>query len=184
MDAYCDNPTSSPQCDTVYFSKTALLMANFTGSIVTVSSFIMIIVIYRSAFGLSTVYHRIMMGVFTTELVGSLAKSFGTIPMPTDQMYPFHGSTLGTLRTCEIQGFFTVLGKTAPSMYFCGLCVFYLCLIQLRINDRKIRRFVEPMIHLFGFFLPMTMCVSLFSSRTFCVFALFSSSVSFSDNLS
>ncbi len=161
---HCNDPASPlySSCDTVYFSKTASILASCTGALVATSSLLIIIVILRSLFSLSTVYHRLMFGMNSMELIGSLAKSLSTIPMPRDQMYPFHGRALGTVRTCEIQGFLSLLGTLGPNLYFCGLCVFYLCMIELRTDDRKIRKCIEPIIHLVGILLPMMTCVSWF----------------------
>ena len=148
---YCDNPDASSYCNSFIFSKGVVIISMVSGWISTIASILTITVIFRSQIRLSSVYHRIIFGMSVSDTIGSIAMALTTIPMPTDQIYPFEGGMIyGTTTTCEIQGFAYVFGIGGSYFYNCGLCFFYLCIIKFRCSDQKIRRYVEPTIHLLG----------------------------------
>ena len=171
---YCDNPTYGSNCDTFYLSKSASVLSSIQGCIVGMSSILTLTVIYRSQIRLSSAYHRIMCSMSVMDLIASIAMALSTIPMPKDQIYPFEGAMIyGTTVTCEIQGFAYVVGFAGSSLYFCGLCCFYLCIINFRMSDKAIRTYLEPTIHLVSTGVPLACSVSCVIDRLANLFSFF-----------
>jgi hypothetical protein len=162
MDNHCDNPlTPSRYCDNFFLTKEASIIALTSGSVSTISSIIAITVIIRSEIKLSSVYHRIIFAMCIFDIIGSIAMALNSIPMPKDQIYPFEGGSYGTVATCEAQSIAVFLGTLGSFYYTCGLCIFYLCIIQFKMNDRKIRRCLEPIIHVVSIISPVISVVSV-----------------------
>jgi len=145
----CDLYPTDKYCNTFYVTKAAIIIATTTGSISLISSVVILIVINRSEIRFSSIYHRIIAAQSLMDIIVSLAILLTTLPMPRDQIYPFEGPTLGTVTTCQIQGFAYILGIIGTFLYHNGLAYFYVFIIQFRVNDEKMRTFVEPTIHIF-----------------------------------
>mmetsp|Transcript_4846 Transcript_4846/g.7159 ORF Transcript_4846/g.7159 Transcript_4846/m.7159 type:complete len:508 (-) Transcript_4846:147-1670(-) len=154
---YCTNVVTAQECKTFYTDTTsAAVLGTIGGVISAIFSVITVVIIFRSRLKLASIYHRIMLMMSLMDIMNDLAISLTTLPMPRDRIYPYPGISIGTAVTCDIQGFAHVAGTGGSFFYSCGLSLFYLCLIQFRMSDRNIKRFIEPLIHLFGFVLPLT----------------------------
>jgi hypothetical protein len=156
------NAETRKVCDSFYLTKSASYTAIGTGSLVAISSLIVIHVIWKSQIRLSSVYHRIMFAMCLYDFTGSVAMALTTIPMPKDQIYPFESNiaSYGNVATCEAQSFIYIISSFASSTYFCGLSIFYMCIIAFRLSDKTIRNCLEPCIHLFCIALSTTAAVS------------------------
>ena len=117
---YCDNPISAEICDSFYLTAAATTTTRVMSCLVGLVSLFVMVVIYRSPTKLSSVYHRIMFGMASMDLLASIAMSLSTIPMPADQIYPFASESFGTVRTCEAQAFVFLLGNYGSKLYFVG----------------------------------------------------------------
>jgi len=140
----------------------AALVPKITGSISAVSSGTIIFLIYRSEAKLSTIYHRIMFGMSFADVFASSAMALTTLPMPrnddpvwfqierwTDGGIKWEDQTkLGNIQTCEAQAFFYSTCVTIMFAYNGMLCIYYACAIAFRMRDEKIRKKVEPFIHI------------------------------------
>ncbi len=158
---YCVKPATKHECNTFYIGSILPSILGTVGGIVSaIFSFISITVIWRSQVRLSSIYHRIMFMMSMMDIVNSVAISLSTLPMPSDGIYPFNGTSIGNIATCEAQAFAHIAGTGGSFFYICGLSFFYLCLIQIRMSDKCIRRCIEPCIHLFGFVIPLINAVS------------------------
>jgi len=138
----------------------AAITPRITGGLSTVSSSLIIYVILKSEKKLSTIYHRIMFGMSCADIIYSFAIALTTLPMPksvspeVNSLYsmPYDdwvGSKLGNIQTCEAQGFFLVFGITTMFSYNSMLCLYYACTIAYQMEERNIRKYIEPVLHLF-----------------------------------
>ena len=120
-----------------------------SGGLSAISSAFVIYLIVRSEIKLSTIYHRIVFGMCCVDIIGSLACSLTSLPMPTefpdDDWYDtWDGTRLGNTRTCEAQGFFSTFGLVTMFAYNSMLCFYYALHIAARLPDVTIRKYIEP----------------------------------------
>lgn len=110
-------------------------------------------IILRSQTGLSSIYHRIMFGLATADIIGSVSMALTSLPMPSylpneeEFGYEWAGARLGNTQTCNAQGFLVTLGLTNAHTYNLMLCLYYYCAISLNMTERKIKTTVEPWLH-------------------------------------
>lgn len=133
----------------------ATIGPSITGLVSVASSSLVIYMILRSDTKLSSIYHRIMLGMCVADILSSVAMSLTTIPMPptldpdlTPYVYPWEGGRYGTSSTCAAQGFFYSSGIITMYAYNAMLCVYYACVIAIRMKEYKIKKYVEPFLHL------------------------------------
>lgn len=135
-----------------------------------ISSSIIIYIILRSLTRLNSIYHRIMFGMSVGDIMMSLAVAFTHLAMPkpgiseaVDIMFDESDPSrrIGTVGTCDLQGFFFIVGANVNYMYFGTLSCYYYCVIVKTMKDKTIRERVEPLIHL----IPVS--VGLFSGIIF-----------------
>ena len=172
---FCENDNNDPIvseiCQSFYLSKSASVIATFAGSLIAVLPLIVISVISRSQQRFSSIYHRIITFISSFDFLTCVSSALTTIPMPRSGdgggnlgvYYPYDsivGGGYGTIQTCEAQAFIFVFTFYGSGLYFCGLSVFYVCIIRFQMSDSTMRKCVEPMIHAFGCVLPLLMSVS------------------------
>lgn len=73
-----------------------------------------------------TVYHRLLLGMATFDLVTALAWGFSTAPLPSDKFWVY--GAVGSMTTCKIQGFLVQLGFTSV-FYNLSLATYYVLVI-------------------------------------------------------
>lgn len=156
---HCVNeaPIADYPC-TAYQSIMAAITVSATSTLSILSSLATIFVIKRSQLKLTSIYHRIMFGMSTMDIFGSLAMGLNVIPMPTDMVYAYPFS-YGTFTTCQIQGFVYLFGITGSGVYVSGLCFYYYCILKKEIKDEKLKS-LEPIIHIGTFVMSITFSVS------------------------
>jgi len=153
-----------------YATPFAAVVPRFTGGLSAVSSCLIIYLIVISEKRLSTIYHRIMFFMSWADIFSSVAMALTTLPMPKtlpdsislafDVPYnDWSGMKLGNTQTCEVQGFFFTFGIVAMYSYNAMLCIYYACAIALKMKEKNIRRYVEPVLHLFPFAIGIIMAV-------------------------
>jgi len=135
----------------------SFLIPAFTGSISAVSSSLIIYVIFRTEKKLSTIYHRIMLGMSCADILGSIAMALTTLPMPKepmtceeqteDDLLNWSVLRLGNVQTCDAQGFFVLFGTVTMLSYNGMLCMYYVCAIAFQMSEDFIRRRIEPILH-------------------------------------
>jgi len=116
-----------------------------TGSISFISSITVMGMICRSKSGLSTPYHRILFAISTADYLSSIGMSTGPFLAPEDT--PHLWKSFGAQSTCDVQGFIFLLGALARPLYDCSLQIYYLCMIKYDMENKDIRRQVEPYLH-------------------------------------
>mmetsp|Transcript_6927 Transcript_6927/g.13063 ORF Transcript_6927/g.13063 Transcript_6927/m.13063 type:complete len:319 (-) Transcript_6927:734-1690(-) len=134
-----------------------------SGSLSTVSSLIIMYIILRSKTGLSSIYHRIMFCMSIADIIVSVCMALGSLPMPSympkEEEFGYHwaGARLGNTGTCTAQGFLVSFATSCMPTYNLMLCVYYFCAIYLNMSENRIRKRVEPFLHVF----PVTICLAL-----------------------
>ena len=129
------------------------LAPRYTGGVSVLASSTVIYLIFKSQTKLRTIYHRIMLGMSSVDILGSLAMGLSTLPMPRGSSeelgfdYDWVGTRLGNIYTCRAQGFFFVLGITAMFTYTCSLCLYYTLAIAFRMKEERITKYWEPFFH-------------------------------------
>ena len=130
----------------------AALVPRFTAGISALSSSMIIYIIFRSKAGLTTIYHRIMFGMSTSDILSSIAIGLTTLPMPKELPFDspfFEGTRLGNSETCKAQGFFFTFGNMTMFSYNGMLFLYYTCAIVFQMTEDQIVRYVESVLHLF-----------------------------------
>lgn len=150
---YCEGPPPLNEgCDSFFVTSTASFTTTASASISAVSSLTILYIVLRSSMRFGSAYHRIMTSIAIFDFISSLALSLTTIPIPTDVIYPYQGNRVyGTVATCDAQAFAIMFGCVGSFFMTLGLFVFYVAIIQFRIKDTKLRKCLEPSIHIIAF---------------------------------
>mmetsp|Transcript_19656 Transcript_19656/g.41435 ORF Transcript_19656/g.41435 Transcript_19656/m.41435 type:complete len:359 (+) Transcript_19656:42-1118(+) len=90
------------------------------------------------------VFHRILLGLSTWDIMMSCAVFMGTWPIPKGSPGIFMAS--GTDATCSAQGFFIQM-SVGTALYNAMLSVYYVLVINLGWKEYQVKR-VEPILHL------------------------------------
>jgi hypothetical protein len=89
-------------------------------------------------------FHRLMVGVSISDILSSFfVHILSTAPMPI----AYHVLSVGSVATCDVQGFFTVLCAVVTTLYNCSLATYYI--VQLKYNwvNRRIKA-LEKWLHI------------------------------------
>jgi len=106
-----------------------------------------------------------MFGMSIADIIASVCMALASVPMPSylpreeEFGYDWAGARLGNSATCTAQGFLVTFGSTCMLTYNLMLCVYYFCAIYLNMSERKIKKRVEPFLHVF----PVVICLVLAS---------------------
>ena len=133
----------------LYTSIEGTVLCSTLGSFSVVASIAIMVIIFRSHDGLSSVYHRFIFGMSIGNLLAATSMSLNTLLMPSDMPYTgFEGLHIGNQTTCNIQGFIFAFGIGIENVYFVSLLMYYSCYISLRMPNGTFRKFIEPALHL------------------------------------
>ena len=112
------------------------------------SSALVISIILRSQDRLSSPYHRIMFFMCFWDIVSSACTALTILPMPSDvhEIYPstFPGRAYGNATTCEMQGFFIIIGEAFAGNANSVLNIFYVCTLRYGMSEKILNRRVLP----------------------------------------
>ncbi|GFH56475.1 hypothetical protein CTEN210_12951 [Chaetoceros tenuissimus] len=132
------------------FSRTqtrTLASMQMTSSMISLFATITLItMIARSHAKLTTIFHRLLLGLCIADLISSFTLSLSTAPIPSEASNDIWNAS-GIIATCTAQGFFAFLGLLAAPFYNCSLCFYYLFVITYNKKDEYIRKRVEPFLH-------------------------------------
>ena len=133
----------------IYTSRTGSIITEITGTMSAISSALIILVIFRSSIGLSTIYHRLLFGMSIADIMASIAMALTSLPMPKDMIYTqFALSPRGNTGTCVAPGFFFFVGSNLAFGYNAAHCLYYLCKIRYKMKEANIRKCMEPTMHI------------------------------------
>lgn len=99
-----------------------------------------------------SVYHRLLLMMSVYDVLESVWNFCSTWPIPIGT--PNIWGNVGTQQSCSAQGFFLQLGLAVP-MYNACLSAYYLLVIRYNTSDLKLKRQVEPVMHVFSFVFPV-----------------------------
>ncbi len=114
-------------------------------SVSTLSSALILYIIFKSSVKVKSTFHRIMAILSTSQLFLSFGVALGTIPIPESSV-PYKTPTLGSASTCFVQGL--MLEVTTCVMMDATLCLawYYVCKV-LRLSNWIITRVYEPVFY-------------------------------------
>ena len=147
-----EDPQSSLRIDNVFTSLVGPIISGCSGSLSAICSILIIYMIILSQNRLSSTYHRLMFCMSVFDIIGSISMALTTLPMPSDDeivnAYGYAGTRLGTIRTCELQAFFMMVGTYGTHSYTAALCIYYLCILGYQRSFDAVKKHVEPYLHL------------------------------------
>ncbi|GFH58124.1 hypothetical protein CTEN210_14600 [Chaetoceros tenuissimus] len=120
------------------------------------SSIAILYIIRKSSKQLSSSYHRIMTFMSIFDIIASISIGIGTIPFPTDSIYPFQPPMLGTDASCKTQAFLIMFGIVGAATLYLSLSWYFVARIIFRQSDFKIKYRLEPC------FYSVTLAIALF----------------------
>mmetsp|Transcript_5918 Transcript_5918/g.8881 ORF Transcript_5918/g.8881 Transcript_5918/m.8881 type:complete len:382 (-) Transcript_5918:11-1156(-) len=158
MQQLIDDPRA--QVKTVYTSYAGITTARISSFVSLFSSSLVILIIFRSAVGLLTSYHRIIFGLSVADALGSMAIFLSTWLMPKEMIYKqFETAVLGNARTCTAQGFILVNSIVMTFGFNTVLCIYYASIIRFKVSEERFKRCVEPF--LFGLIMICSLCITI-----------------------
>lgn len=111
-----------------------------------ISSCTLIWMILRSKQRLSTIFHRILLGMSVADIFFSLGLAHFNFTAPRDDDYMVWNAR-GNQATCSAQGFISLFGGGYALMYSCALNLYYLAVVKYQKSDKYIKRRLEPFFH-------------------------------------
>lgn len=124
------------------------------------------VMIRRSHGGLLTPYRRIIFGLSVSDVIQSFAVVLGPFLIPKEYRNASSWG-IGTIRTCELQGFLLTFGASSTCMYTLLLCVYYFCKIKMNMSGNKFRKRIEEKSHWIIFLLNFSVCVAALATKTY-----------------
>ncbi len=125
------------------YTTAAWVITATNGSLSAASSMLIMSVIFRSSpEARYSAYHMIMFFMSFWDTMSSIAFAFHTIPMPRDvyDIYPYAGKALGSVTTCEVQGFFIIMGSLFVFGSNMTLNLYYVCTFRYAMAEKKFKR--------------------------------------------
>ena len=136
---------------------------SLSGSISLVGSATIIYRLFRSKTKLASPFTRLLFCLCAGDII--LSSTFIASTMPSPPTESVWGS-IGTVTTCEIQGFLSTFAVLIVSFYNAALCAYYLCVIKYNISDSLFSERVEPYLHFISWVwsLSVTLCLLLYEN--------------------
>ena len=164
------NVEESPEMvDGYYF----VIVPRIMGSISALSSMVIIYVIFKAMTKLKSTYHRIMFGMSIGDIIASIGMSLTHLPMPAPGINPLvdlyisPDYRIGTIQTCNIQGFMIMAGTLLNYMYNAALCWYYYFVIVKTMKDNVIAKRIEPFLHCIPILLSLSYGITLYLLRAY-----------------
>lgn len=144
-----------------------VIVTSITAILSTLSSMLILVIIYNSPDKISTTYHRLigLMSVF--DIIASVSISLTTLPMPSDDILRFAGPMLGNHLTCSLQGYFITLGCSGSSALYLCLSWYFVCRITFSMDPYKISKRIEPLFYIFTTVMAIALPIYFLISDTY-----------------
>jgi len=134
---------------TVYnASKIGGILLGISATISMIASSLLIMIILRSAKGLSSPQNRIIFGMSISDILYSSSNATFNSMIPKDVNYMVWNAQ-GNVTTCIMMGYICWLGTTTSLLYPCSLNLYYLLLVKDTRTNWYIRmkKNIEPYLH-------------------------------------
>uniref|UniRef100_A0A7R9VVI7 G-protein coupled receptors family 1 profile domain-containing protein n=1 Tax=Pseudictyota dubia TaxID=2749911 RepID=A0A7R9VVI7_9STRA len=123
-------------------------------------------VICRSYAGLSTTFHRLLLGLCIADIISSFSFSLSSSMVPTD-VKEYVWNARGNMASCDAQGFMLNQGLISGILYNCSLCIYYLAVVKYEKAEKYIKDRIEPYLHVISIFFPIISSTVLLVRQTF-----------------
>jgi len=110
------------------------------------ASLMISIMIARGSGGLKSPYRRLIFCLSICDIIQSSALLLGPLMIPSNIENSWG---IGNDATCQMNAVGFTFGSTGILAYFCFLCVYYLCRLKYRMNDKFFNQKIEKRVHLF-----------------------------------
>ncbi|GFH57076.1 hypothetical protein CTEN210_13552 [Chaetoceros tenuissimus] len=133
-----------------------------SGSLSMVSSAALLYSIVRSQVKLWRVVRRIIVGFCVFDLFFSFGNALATFMAPKGQaLY-----AIGSIVTCEIQGFLICLGHLGSVFYNASLSIYYAATVRWSMSENDFKRKIEPWCHFISIVQPIIASVFLLAKQS------------------
>ena len=147
---------------TYYFHKEVIIIGMSTATISSLSSLLILSIIFRSRTKLKTVYHRIMTVLSTSDLILSIPFVISTLALPKHQSFPFELPSYGNDTTCQLQGIAIIIGYGLIGWFSILLNIFHLCILKFEMQEMKFRKWIEIPFYVLG--IPIFLILPIFTA--------------------
>lgn len=140
--------------------KVLAIVPKITGSLSLVGSLFVLQDILRDKKKRSkSIFHKIMIGLSTSDVISSVANVLSTWPSPSngDHNSSVYGA-VGTTATCTAQGFFNELGSLTTPLYTASLCLRYLLVVRYNWRESQLQKY-EALFHMIPIAIGCTMSI-------------------------
>eukprot|EP00979_Chaetoceros_neogracilis_P017690 scaffold10266_cov294-Chaetoceros_neogracile.AAC.10 len=152
--------------DKIDESRSTSITQIVTASISFISSIAIIFMIHRSYVGLSSTFHRLLLGLSIADILSSFWMMLSTLLSPTDTS-GYVWNPRGNVNSCDAQGFFLFLGIMGAPLYNCSLCFYYLAIVKFNKKDTFIREKIEPYLHAVPILVSLTGAITILAKTSF-----------------
>ena len=108
-----------------------------------IASLLLVWIACRSHIGLSSTFHRILLGICLSDMLFSMAGAHFNYLAPIDSGYMVWNAH-GSVRTCDATGFLAALGFFGSLLYTSSLNLHCLAVVTFNKSDDYIRNKIEP----------------------------------------
>ncbi len=153
--------------------KTFGICMRVSGSLSFIGSTLIVIHIIRSHKRLSTIFHRLMLGLSIGDILSSFFSFvLGSSMVPREMSYWVVGAR-GNVTSCTIQGFVSEIGIYLSTYYNCSVCFYYFAIIKYSMKEDYIRIKLEPWFHVVPIAISLLRSLSLLATEGYNTFGPF-----------
>lgn len=133
----------------------AAIASKVTASFSLIGSYVILREIYndkqKQRSNSNVVIHNLLISLSMADVLSSVCTLLGTLMTPAE-LSDYVWGAMGTVVTCELQGFLVVLGYMASPLFNCALAATYMCLIRYGKRDPQLQPY-QKWVHssLWGF---------------------------------
>ncbi|KAL7543858.1 hypothetical protein ACHAWF_007466 [Thalassiosira exigua] len=131
-----------------------------------IASSILIAMIWKSKNKLSTVNHRLLLGMSIADILYSLSCATFQTMVPSDLSYMVWNAR-GNTATCDAVGAITVLGMVAVVFYSCSLNLYYLAVVRYSKPEAYISKRMEPLFHGIPTLMSLILSITLLVKKNY-----------------
>lgn len=123
----------------------ALIAKCVTAGVSTICSFLLVVFILQSPYGLRSPYSRIIFGLSIADVLQSIGLLLAPFAAPKD---PGHVFAIGSVQSCSAVGFFTILGSLAVPLYTLHLTYYFLKRVKYKVKPKNFANGQEKWLHI------------------------------------